>query len=120
MVIERIDLPEAADSDERTQQAESIAADRARQPFDLAAGPLIRGTLIRTGPDRHLFVLVMHHIITDGRSMQIVMEELSASYRAELTGVPAALPPLRMSYSDYAVWQRDWMSGCLLYTSRCV
>ena len=111
VVIERIDLPEAADSDERTQQAESIAADRARQPFDLAAGPLIRGTLIRTGPDRHLFVLVMHHIITDGRSMQIVMEELSASYRAELTGVPAALPPLRMSYSDYAVWQRDWMSG---------
>jgi amino acid adenylation domain-containing protein len=111
VVIERIDLPEAVDSDERTQQAESIAAARARQPFDLAAGPLIRGTLIRTGPDRHLFVLVMHHIITDGTSMQIVMEELSASYRAELTGVPASLPPLRMSYSDYAVWQRDWMSG---------
>jgi amino acid adenylation domain-containing protein len=111
VVIERIELPGALDSDESTQQAESIAADRASQPFDLAAGPPIRGTLIRTGPDRHLFVLVMHHVITDGTSMQIVMEELSAGYRAELTGVPASLPPLWMSYGDYAVWQHDWMSG---------
>ena len=111
VVIERIELPEAADSVESTQHAESIAADRARQPFDLAAGPPIRGTLIRTGPDQHLFVLVMHHVITDGTSMQIVMEELSAGYRAELTGVPASLPQLWMSYGDYAVWQHDWMSG---------
>jgi amino acid adenylation domain-containing protein len=111
VVIERIELPEAVDSDESTQQAESIAADRAREPFDLAAGPPIRATLIRTGPDRHLFVLVMHHVITDGTSMQIVMEELSASYLADLTGVPASLPPLWMSYGDYAVWQHDWMSG---------
>ncbi|HEX9034003.1 MAG TPA: amino acid adenylation domain-containing protein [Streptosporangiaceae bacterium] len=111
VVIERIDLPEAADGDERTRQAESIAADRARQPFDLADGPPIRATLIRTGPDRHLFVLVLHHIITDGTSMQILMEELSAFYRAELTGVPASLPPLPMSYGDYALWQQGWMSG---------
>ena len=111
VAIEHIRLPEALDSGESTQQAESIAADRARQPFDLAAGPPIRATLIRTGPDRHMFVLVMHHIISDGPSMQILMEELSASYRAELTGVPAPLPPLPMSYGDYAVWQREWMSG---------
>jgi len=111
VVIERIELPEAADSDEGTRHAESIAADRARQPFDLAAGPPIRVTLIRIGPDRHLFVLVMHHVITDGTSMQIVMEELSVGYRAELTGVPASLPPLWMSYGDYALWQHDWMSG---------
>jgi amino acid adenylation domain-containing protein len=111
VVIERIELPEAADNDESTRQAESIANDRARQPFDLAAGPPIRATLIRTGPDRHLFVLLMHHVITDGTSMQIVMEELSAGYRAELTGVPASLPPLWMSYGDYAVWQHDRMSG---------
>jgi amino acid adenylation domain-containing protein len=111
VVIERIELPEVADRDESTRQAESIAADRARQPFNLAAGPLIRATLIRTGPDRHLFLLVMHHVITDGTSMRIVMEELSAGYRAELTGVPASLPPLWMSYGDYAVWQHDWMSG---------
>jgi len=114
VVIERIELPEAMDGDESTQQAESIATDRARQPFDLAAGPPIRAMLIRTGPDRHLFVLVMHHVITDGTSMRIVMEELSAGYRAQLTGVPASLPPLWMSYGDYAVWQHDWMSGAEL------
>ena len=111
VVIERIELPETWDSDESAQQAESIAADRARRPFDLATGPPIRSTLIRTGPDRHLFLLVMHHVITDGTSMQIVMEELSAGYRAELTGVPVSLPPPPLSYGDYAVWQQDWMSG---------
>jgi amino acid adenylation domain-containing protein len=111
VVIERIELPETLDGDESIRQAESIAADRACQPFDLAAGPLIRAILIRTGPDRHLFVLVIHHIVTDGTSMRILMEELSAGYRAELTGVPAALPPLWMSYGDYAAWQHDWMSG---------
>ena len=93
-------------SGERTRQAESIAADRARQPFDLAAGPLIRATLIGAGPDRHLFVLVMHHSISDGESMKILIDELSAVYRAETTGVPASLPPLWMDYGDYAVWQQ--------------
>jgi amino acid adenylation domain-containing protein len=109
--IERIDLPAALDADEHIRQAESIAADRARQPFDLAAGPLIRATLIGAGPDRHLFVLVMHHIISDGRSMQIVVDELSAAYRSATTGAPASLPPLWMEYGDYAVWQHDWLRG---------
>jgi len=111
VVIERIELPDTLDGEESIRQAESIAAERARRPFDLAAGPLIRAVLIRTGPDRHLFVLVIHHIITDGTSMRILMEELSAGYRAELTGVPASLPPLWMSYGDYAVWQHDWMNS---------
>ena len=109
--IERIELPAGLDDGERTRQAESIAAGRARQPFDLAAGPLIRATLIAAGPDRHLFVLVMHHIISDGVSMEILIGELSAVYRAETTGVPASLPPLWMEYGDYAVWQHDRMRG---------
>ncbi len=109
--IERIELPAVLDAGERTRQAESIAADRARQPFDLAAGPLIRATLIGAGPDRHLFVLVMHHIISDGGSIQIVVDELSAAYLAATTGVPASLPPLWMEYGDYAVWQHDRLRG---------
>jgi hypothetical protein len=109
--IERIDLPAAMEDGERARQAESIAADRARQPFDLAAGPLMRATLIGAGPDRHLLVLVMHHIISDGVSMEILIGELSAAYRAETAGVPASLPPLWMTYGDYAVWQRDRMRG---------
>ena len=109
--IERIDLPAARDDGERTRQAESIAADRARQPFDLATGPLMRVTLIGAGPGRHLLVLVMHHIISDGVSMEILAAELSAAYRAETTGVPASLPPPWMTYGDYAVWQHDRMRG---------
>ena len=109
--IECIELPAALDGDERTRQAESIAADLARQPFDLAAGPLIRVALIGAGPDRHLFVLVMHHIVSDGATMEILIGELSTAYRAEVTGAPASLPPLWMDYGDYAVWQRDRMRG---------
>ena len=109
--IEGIELPASLDDDERTRQAESIAADRARQPFDLAAGPLIRAALVGAGPDRHLFVLVMHHSISDGASMEILIGELSAVYLAETTGAPASLPPLSMEYGDYAVWQHDLLRG---------
>ena len=83
----------------------------ARQPFDLATAPLIRTALIVAGPDRHLFVLVMHHSISDGSSMKILIDELSAVYRAETAGVPASLPPLLMEYGDFAVWQQDRMQG---------
>jgi amino acid adenylation domain-containing protein len=109
--IDRIELPGALDDGERTRQAESIAADRARQPFDLAAGPLIRAALVGAGPDRRLLVLTMHHTISDGASMEIMTAELSAVYRAETTGAPASLPPLWMEYGDYAVWQHDLLRG---------
>ena len=124
--IERIELPPAPgdgapggsapgdgalDDAEFARQARSIAAARARQPFDLAAGPLIRAALVGAGPGRHLLVLVMHHSISDGASMEILIGELSAAYRAETTGTPASLPPLWMEYGDYAVWQQDRMRG---------
>src|SRR5215472_17289747 len=109
--VERIDLPAGLDADARTERAESIAADRARQPFDLADGPLMRARLIAAGPDQHLFVLVMHHIIGDGVTMEILIPELSAAYRAETAGTPVSLPPLVMDYGDYAVWQHDRMRG---------
>ena len=111
MPIERIELPAGLADGERTRQAESIAAGLARQPFDLAAGPLIRATLIAAGPGRHLFVLNMHHIISDGMTMAILLLELSAAYQAGTAGVPASLPPLWMEYGDYAVWQHDRMRG---------
>ena len=111
VAIERIELSVALDGGERARQAESIASERARQPFDLAAGPLIRAALIAAGPGQHLFVLNMHHIISDGVSMGILIRELSAAYRAETTGVPASLPTLWMEYGDYAVWQQDRMRG---------
>jgi amino acid adenylation domain-containing protein len=109
--IEQIELPSGLADDERTRRAEAIAADLARQPFELSAGPLIRATLVCAGADRQLLVLVMHHIISDGVSMKILTEELSAAYRAETTGAPASLPALPMEYGDYAVWQHDLLRG---------
>ena len=109
--IERIELPSGLYDDERIRRAEAIAADHARQTFDLSAGPLIRATLVGVGADQHLLVLVMHHVISDGVSMKILTKELSAAYRAETSGVPASLPALSMEYGDYAVWQRDLLRG---------
>jgi hypothetical protein len=109
--IEHIELPPGLDEGERIQKIESIAGELARQPFDLATAPLIRMALIAAGPDRHLLVLVMHHCISDGSSVKILIDELSAVYRAEMAGVPPSLPPLLMEYGDYAVWQQDRMGG---------
>ena len=109
--VERIELPPALDSAERTQRAEAIADSRARRPFDLAAGPLIRATLVRLEPERCMFSLVMHQSVGDGASLEILAGELSAAYRAETTGSVATLPPLWMDYGDFAVWQRDRMRG---------
>jgi amino acid adenylation domain-containing protein len=109
--IERIELAAGLDDTARTRQAESIATDLARQPFDLASGPLMRVALLDVGPDRHLLVLVIHHIISDGVSMKILLDELSAFYLAETTDSPASLPPLWMQYGDYAVWQHDLVRG---------
>ncbi len=109
--IEHIEVPPGLDEGERTRKIESIAGELARQPFDLAIAPLIRMALIVAGPGRHLLVLVTHQSISDGSSVKILLDELSAVYRAETAGVPAALPPLLMEYVDYAEWQQDRMRG---------
>jgi amino acid adenylation domain-containing protein len=112
--IERLALPDAATlsaADEARRQASRIATDQAVRPFDLGRGPLLRAALIDAGTDRWLLGLTMHHIISDGLSMQILIEELSALYRAETTGVPVTLPRLWLNYGDYAVWQQDRLRG---------
>ena len=77
------------DQNEPDRQAEAIALRMALQPFELARAPLVRAALIRTGLDRQLLVLVLHHIIGDGASLAVLFEELSAVYRAETGGEPA-------------------------------
>ena len=109
--IERIEIPADLTGDEAVKQAEAIATDLAVKPFDLAAAPLIRPALIVAGPDKNLFVLNMHHSISDGESMKILVSELAATYRAELAGTPASFPELWMQYGDYAVWQQDRVRG---------
>ncbi|WLI31591.1 non-ribosomal peptide synthase/polyketide synthase [Pseudomonas rhodesiae] len=81
------------------------------QPFDLRAGPLMRVNLLRLAEDEHVLVLVQHHIISDGWSMQVMVDELVQLYGACSQGQRLQLPALPIQYADYAVWQRQWMEA---------
>ncbi|WP_084701211.1 non-ribosomal peptide synthetase [Streptacidiphilus anmyonensis] len=78
----------------------------ATRPFDLAAGPAFRATLVKAGDEDHVLVLAMHHIVSDGWSLDLLVRDLRELYRARAEGVPASLPALPIDYTDYAVWQR--------------
>ncbi len=81
------------------------------RPFDLERGPLLRVSLLRLAEDDHVLVLVQHHIVSDGWSMQVMVEELVQLYAAYSRGLELALPALPIQYADYALWQRSWMEA---------
>ncbi|RKH40016.1 amino acid adenylation domain-containing protein [Corallococcus sicarius] len=89
-----------------------------RKPFDLERGPLVRATLVRTAPDRHGLLLVMHHIVCDFWSIDILVRELKTLYSARLRDEPTALPELPVQYPDFAHWQRQVMQGEVLESQR--
>ncbi|HEX4499319.1 MAG TPA: amino acid adenylation domain-containing protein, partial [Thermoanaerobaculia bacterium] len=89
----------------------ALAAEESRRPFDLASGPLLRATLLKLGSERHVLLLTMHHIVSDGWSMEILLRELMALYAAFAAGRPSPLPELAVQYADFAVWQRRWLTG---------
>ncbi|MDF3203267.1 amino acid adenylation domain-containing protein, partial [Pseudomonas sp. 1912-s] len=82
-----------------------------RQLFDLQQGPLLRVCLLRVAPDEHVLVLTQHHIVSDGWSMQVLVEELVQCYAAFTQGHVPQLPALAIQYADYAIWQRHWMEA---------
>ena len=92
---------------QREISAKELAQTEARKPFDLAAGPIARYLLIRCRPDEHLFVAVMHHIVTDGWSVAVFFKELETFYQSITRATPASLSALPIQYSDFAQWQRD-------------
>jgi len=87
-----------------------LSREEARAPFDLAHGPLIRGRLIRLAPTEHMLLLTLHHIVSDGWSRGILVNEFSALYGAFVQGRPDPLPPLAVQYPDYAAWQHQWLT----------
>ena len=109
-VIDLRDLPES----EAEVKARCLAAEEAQRPFDLARGPLVRGSVLQLGREEHVLLLTMHHIISDGWSMGVFFRELSALYEAFATRKPSPLPELPIQYADYAVWQSDWLKGEIL------
>ncbi|WAT31391.1 non-ribosomal peptide synthetase [Pseudomonas sp. GXZC] len=104
----RIELV-SADTDEASLKAEVEA--RIAQPFDLRQGPLMRVSLLRLAPDEHVLVIVQHHIISDGWSMQVMVDELVQLYTAYSQGQTLQLPAMSIQYADYAQWQRTWMEA---------
>jgi amino acid adenylation domain-containing protein len=113
--LERIDLSGHEPREGREERARAICEADAATPFDLARGPLIRGKVIRLAEDEHLLMLNMHHIITDGWSVGVLLRELGEIMDAFSHGRPPQLPPLPIQYADYSVWQRKWLeeSGAL-------
>lgn len=99
---------------ERESAAQRLATDEARRPFDLSAGPLLRVRALRLDVEEHILLVVMHHIVSDGWSQEILMRELAAHYEAFAGGVAASLTPLPFQYGDFAVWQRAWLQGEVL------
>ncbi|MEV7376932.1 amino acid adenylation domain-containing protein [Streptomyces lydicus] len=104
----------AADGDERDDALATLLLAEARRPFDLRRGPVLRAQLIRLAADDHVLALGLHHIVTDGWSMGVLLRELTAHYAAALRGEPAALPELPVRYTDVAVWQRERLTSARL------
>ena len=96
---------------EREAEALRRATEEARQPFDLAHGPLFRASLLRLQDDEHILLATMHHIISDGWSMSVLVREVGQLYRAFTEQQPSPLPELPIQYADFAVWQRELLTG---------
>ncbi|MGW2237611.1 amino acid adenylation domain-containing protein [Streptomyces sp. NPDC001759] len=115
-VLDVVDAaPTSADSTRRpdttgqvgvTSRLDAAVHAAALRPFDLAHEPAFRATLVRASDDDHVLVLAMHHIVSDGWSLDVLVRDLAEQYRARCQGHRADLPELPLDYADYAIWQR--------------
>ncbi|NDJ18578.1 non-ribosomal peptide synthetase [Myxacorys almedinensis] len=96
---------------QRNLELQQLMTEAARLPFDLAQGSLMRSTLLRLSESEHVALLTLHHIVSDGWSLGVLVQELTACYNALLAGNPSLLPALPIQYADFAVWQRQWLQG---------
>ena len=105
----RVELKTAEAS--TVEQAVELVEEELARPFDLAADAMLRAMLIRLGPDDHVFLLAVHHIVSDGQSLEILVEELFASYAGFLEGTPTVLPEPTVQFGDFAVWEQGRLAG---------
>ena len=109
-IIELDDLEES----EREAAVRELAVREASQPFDLSQSPLLRVKLVRLSEQEHMLLLTMHHIVSDGWSMGVLIREVSELYSAYASGREPQLEELPIQYADYASWQREWLQGEVL------
>ncbi|AFZ23112.1 amino acid adenylation enzyme/thioester reductase family protein [Cylindrospermum stagnale PCC 7417] len=105
-IIDLQNLPQR----ERISEAQRLAALEYQRHFDLASVPLIKTTLLRLAPEEHWLIINIHHIITDGWSFSLLLEELRILYEAFANGLPSPLPELPVQYADFTLWQRKYFN----------
>jgi len=96
---------------EREAEVHRLAAEDAQQPFDLTHGPLLRTALLRLKDEEHVWLVNMHPLIADERSVEIFVQETAALYEAFSAEKPSPLPELPVQYADFAAWQREWLGS---------
>lgn len=99
----------ALKSADAESQGRKLAQNEALRPFDLSREPLVRAVAIKLRDREWIFMVTMHHIVSDGTSILIFYRELAALYDAFVAGRPSPLPELTVQYADYALWQRNWL-----------
>ena len=98
----------------RESEVQRLVLEEVRRPFNLQTGPVFRATLLKLDAEEHVLLLNSHHIANDGWSLWQFIKDLGTAYEAICEGRPSALPELPIQYGDFAVWQRNWMSGGVL------
>jgi len=100
--------------DKKDKEIRRLATVEARTPFDLAKGPLFRVSILKAGENDHVLLITMHHIISDGWSIGVLVREITATYAAFIQGKPCPLPELPIQYADFAEWQREYLKDEVL------
>ena len=99
---------------EQAAEVRRYARQQAQEPFDLGQGPMFRVRVLQLSVQEHVLLLGMHHIVSDGWSLDVLVRELGVLYGAYLRGEEPNLAPLPVQYADYAIWQRQWLQGEVL------
>ncbi|EKE99927.1 MULTISPECIES: non-ribosomal peptide synthetase [unclassified Tolypothrix] len=111
-IIDLSDLPTV----ELSTEVQRLAIEESQRTFDLTQAPLLRCTLLHLNENEYIALLTIHHIVSDGWSMGVLIQELTTLYTAFCTGKTSPLPELPIQYADFAVWQRQWLQGEVLQT----
>ena len=104
----------ALDEEAREAEARRLMKAESERPFNLQRGPLLRATLLKLAGEEHLVLLTMHHIVSDGWSVGVLVREVAILYEAYSQGQESPLPDLPLQYAHFAVWQRGWLQGDVL------
>ncbi|RKH09839.1 amino acid adenylation domain-containing protein [Corallococcus sp. CA053C] len=107
--LSTVDLTEAPDA-----KVQREANEEAARPFDLSRGPLFRAKLLVLGPRSHVLLVTMHHIVSDGWSLGVLVRELAALYEGRVSNKAVTLAELPVQYADFADWQKRWLAGGVL------